>query len=238
MSRPETVIELQQVSKVYRTGEEDTIALNQVDLKIEPGEFVAIMGPSGSGKSTMMHIIGLLDEPTSGRYLLDGEDVSRLNPSQRAEIRNSKIGFVFQQFNLLPRTSVTENVMLPTIYGRVDGAAGRAASIIEQVGLKDRAAHLSNQLSGGQIQRVAIARALMMNPSLILADEPSGNLVSRRSLEILGIFREINEAGATIVLITHEKEIAAFAQRTVNLRDGAIINGSSSEIPADITAIS
>ena len=215
-------IELSDISKVYRNGDEDTAALRHVSLTVQPGEFVAIMGPSGSGKSTMMHIIGLLDRPTSGTYLLDGQDVSRLGGRRQAVIRNQKIGFVFQQFNLLPRTSVLDNVLLPTIYGQIKQPLAKAKQMIDRLGLKDRINHKSNQLSGGQIQRVAIARALVMDPQIILADEPTGNLDSARSIEIMQLFQEINRAGATIILITHEPDIAKFASRVVHIKDGQI----------------
>jgi len=181
------------------------------------------MGPSGSGKSTLMHIIGLLDRPTSGSYILDGKDVSKLKGNAQSKIRNKQIGFVFQQFNLLPRTSVLDNVLLPSIYGNIKNPKSKAEKLIEKVGLKDRIKHKSNQLSGGQIQRVAIARALVMNPSIILADEPTGNLDSKRSAEIMNLFKEINKDGATIVLIKHEDEIASYADRVIKLKDGEII---------------
>lgn len=217
------IIELKCISKIYKTGYEDTIALKDVDLTIKSGEFVAIMGPSGSGKSTLMHILGLLDKPSSGKYILDNKDVSRLSASNQAVIRNQQIGFVFQQFNLLPRTTVLNNVLLPTIYGKIRDNISKAAQIIEEVGLSDRIKHKSNQLSGGQIQRVAIARALIMEPSVILADEPTGNLDSKRSLEIMELFRNINKKGKTIILITHEESVARYADRIIRLRDGKII---------------
>lgn len=220
----ENVIELKEIRKVYKTGEEDTVALAGIDFSVEKGEFVAVMGPSGSGKSTLMNVIGLLDRQTSGSYSLAGQDVSRLSGGKRAEIRNTEIGFVFQQFNLLPRTTVRDNILLPTIYGRDRSAVARADVLIEEVGLGDRAGYRSNQLSGGQIQRVAIARALVMEPSIILADEPTGNLDTGRSHEIMDIFKRINEKGSTIVLITHEKEIADYANRSVTMRDGAIVS--------------
>jgi putative ABC transport system ATP-binding protein len=219
----ESVIEMDGITKIYRTGEEDTLALAGVDLNVEAGDFVAIMGPSGSGKSTLMNIIGLLDTPSTGQYKLKGSDVSGLKKNRQAEIRNSEIGFVFQQFNLLPRTTVMDNVMLPTLYSRVSDAARKARRVIEEVGLTDRMYHKSNQLSGGQIQRVAIARALIMDPSIILADEPTGNLDTTRSHELMELLKGINERGSTIVLITHEQEIAAYARRVIKLRDGKII---------------
>lgn len=217
------VIELQGISKIYKTGYEDIIALKDIDLTIRNGEFVAIMGASGSGKSTLMHILGLLDKPSSGKYILDHKDVSRLSASNQAVIRNQQIGFVFQQFNLLPRTSVLNNVLLPTIYGKTRDNLARATQIIEEVGLSDRIKHKSNQLSGGQIQRVAIARALIMEPAVILADEPTGNLDSKRSQEIMELFRKINKKGKTIILITHEESVAHYADRIIKLRDGEII---------------
>ena len=226
MTETSNVLELKSIRKVYKTGDEDTIAVNNVDLVVKQGEFVAIMGPSGSGKSTLMHIIGLLDVATSGTYLLDGQDVSRLSKSRQADIRNEKIGFVFQQFNLLPRTTILENVLLPTYYGKIKNPTAQAKKIIEQVGLGDRTNHKSNQLSGGQIQRVAIARALVMNPSLILADEPTGNLDTKRSDEIMKLFTDINKQGATIVLITHEPSVAKYADRVIQVQDGKIKKGA------------
>lgn len=220
----ENIIELKGISKIYKTGGEDTAALKDVDLTVEKGEFLAIMGPSGSGKSTMMHILGLLDRPTTGQYILEGRDVSRLKGSSLASLRNQRIGFVFQQFNLLPRTTVLRNVLLPTIYGKTKNTRNRAIKLIEEVGLGDRINYKSNQLSGGQLQRVAIARALIMNPAIILADEPTGNLDSKRSLEIMEIFRQINASGSTVILITHEERIAQHADRTVKLLDGEIIS--------------
>jgi putative ABC transport system ATP-binding protein len=224
------MIELKGITKVYKTGDEDTVALTDVDLKIDKGEFVAIMGPSGSGKSTLMHILGLLDKPSSGKYILDGQDVSRLNKNRQAAIRNRQIGFVFQQFILLPRTTVLDNVLLPAIYGKTRHSTVQAVKLLEEVGLGDRIRHKSNQLSGGQIQRVAIARALIMEPSIILADEPTGNLDSKKSQEIMEIFRKINKQGATLVLITHEQEMAKYADRVVRLIDGKI--AATEEMPA------
>lgn len=223
MNKPKNVIELHGITKSYKTGDEITRALDHVTLEIGDGEFVAIMGPSGSGKSTMMHIIGLLDLPSSGEYLLDGRDVSSISRSTQAEIRNQKIGFVFQQFNLLPRTTVLDNVLLPTIYGKLKNPQERARQVIAEVGLGDRMKHLSNQLSGGQIQRVAIARALIMQPTILLADEPTGNLDTKKSDEIMKLFREVNKQGATVVLITHEEEVAKHADRVITLRDGKIV---------------
>lgn len=217
------IITLKKIAKTYKAGEEETHAVDGIDLTIKEGEFVAVMGPSGSGKSTLMHILGLLDVPTSGTYMLDGEDVSRIKKTKQAAIRNRKIGFVFQQFNLLPRTTVLDNVILPTIYGNSKDAVRRGKELIEKVGLTNRAKHKSNQLSGGQIQRVAIARALIMSPTIILADEPTGNLDTKNSKEIMEIFETINKEGATIVLITHENSIAKYAKRVIKLVDGKIV---------------
>lgn len=220
------LIELRQATKTYQTGPEKLHALKGVSLTIARGEFVAITGPSGSGKSTLMHILGLLDTLTHGTYLLDGQDVSRLSGSRQAEIRNREIGFVFQQFNLLPRATVLENVLLPAIYDNSPPPVARAREVIEMVGLGDHIRHRGNQLSGGQMQRVAIARALIMDPPLLLADEPTGNLDSVTSMEIIDLFRLANQRGATVVLITHERDIARRADRIVELRDGKIIRKS------------
>jgi putative ABC transport system ATP-binding protein len=216
------IMTLKNISKHYKTGDELTAALDGVDISIEQGEFVAIMGPSGSGKSSLMHIIGLLDTATKGEYCLNGQDVSKLSNSRQAEIRNNEIGFVFQQFNLLPRTTVTDNILLPTIYGKLTNPEKRANELAEEVGLGDKKHNKSNQLSGGQIQRVAVARALVMNPSIILADEPTGNLDTKTSVEIMNLLKDINKKGATIVLITHEEDIAKYASRIIHLRDGKI----------------
>ena len=223
------VIEIEEISKIYKTGDEDTVAVDKISLTINKGEFVAIMGPSGSGKSTLMHILGLLDVPTSGKYLLDGEDVSELSKNQQARIRNEKIGFVFQQFNLLPRTTVLDNVLLPTIYGKINKPTAKAKKFLTTVGLENRISHKSNQLSGGQIQRVAIARALIMDPTIILADEPTGNLDTSHSIEIMELFKEINRDGATIILITHEPDIAKFAKRVIKLKDGKILSDEENQ---------
>jgi len=220
----EEVIRLEKINKIYKTGDEEVHAVREVNLLIQRGEFVAITGPSGSGKSTLMHIVGLLDKPTGGKYFLDSEDVSKISANKQAEIRNKKIGFVFQQFNLLPKTTVKDNVLLPTIYGKIVNPEKKCMELLEKVELKDRSKHLSNQLSGGQIQRVAIARALIMDPTIIMADEPTGNLDTKRSTEIMELFREINQQGATIILITHEEEIARYAKRTIKMLDGQIIS--------------
>lgn len=218
-------IEVNGISKIYKTGELETIALDSVSFKIFPGEFVAIMGPSGSGKSTLMHILGALDTPTSGTYILDGENVEKLSEDELADIRNRKIGFIFQAFNLLPRISVLQNVMLPMRYGDIPETERlkRAQKYLEMVGLGNRLHHRSNQISGGQQQRVAIARALSMNPSILLADEPTGNIASTQAEEIMAIFKKINDEGHTIVMITHEQDIAAHAKRIITIRDGKLV---------------
>jgi putative ABC transport system ATP-binding protein len=219
----EDIIQLKNITKTYKTGDEHTVALNHINLNIQKGEFLTIMGPSGSGKSTMMHILGLLDTPTSGEYILEDSDVSKLKGNQLAKIRNQKIGFVFQQFNLLPRTNVLNNVLLPTIYGNLKNPIAKAKEVIKNVGLNERIKSKGNQLSGGQIQRVAIARALVMEPSILLADEPTGNLDSKTSIEIMDLFKKINKSGTTIILITHEPNIADCAERIIELKDGKII---------------
>jgi putative ABC transport system ATP-binding protein len=223
-----TLVKLVDVHKTYRTGEMEVHAVRGVSLEIRPGEFVALMGASGSGKSTLMNILGCLDRPTSGHYLLDGADVCDLDRDRLADIRNSKIGFVFQNFNLLPRTSARENVELPLVYSgqRLTNAQlrERADRVIASVGLAGRENHYSSQLSGGQQQRVAIARALINDPEVVLADEPTGNLDSRTSIEIMGIFQQLNERGITIIMVTHEQDIANYAQRNVVMRDGVVLS--------------
>ena len=225
------VIQLDQIQKTYHTGEVDVHAVCGVSLAIERGEFVAIMGASGSGKSTLMNIIGCLDRASGGHYFLDGTDVSSLDRNELADIRNQKIGFVFQNFNLLSRSTGLENVELPMLYThrRIPSAQvrERALRALETVGLADRAGHHPSQLSGGQQQRVAIARALVTEPSLLLADEPTGNLDSRTSIEVMGLLQRLNEQGITIVMVTHEHDIAAYARRNVVMRDGQIVHDNS-----------
>jgi putative ABC transport system ATP-binding protein len=216
------MIQIEDVTKVYRMGKVEVQALSRVNLAIGDGELVAIMGPSGSGKTTLMNILGCLDVPTSGHYLLDGTDVSRLSGTQLARIRGRRIGFVFQLFNLVPRTSAIRNVELPLVYAGVSSRRLRARRALEQVGLGDRANHLPTELSGGQQQRVAIARALINDPAILLADEPTGNLDTVSSTEILTLLAALNDAGRTVVIITHEEEVARFAKRVVRLRDGRI----------------
>ncbi len=219
----QNIIELKNIKKIYKAKGGDTVALDDIDLNVQRGEFLSVMGPSGSGKSTLMNILGLLDTPTEGKYVLNGKDVSKLKEKELAGIRNREIGFVFQQFNLLQRTTVLDNVLLPTVYGNISDAKEKAESLIDMVGLKKWINHKSNELSGGQIQRVAVARALMMNPSIILADEPTGNLDTKKSKEIMELFKRINRNGSTVILITHEKYIAEYASRTIYIRDGKIV---------------
>ncbi len=222
------VISVRNLVKTYTVGEVEVRALRGVSLDVEPGEFLAVTGPSGSGKSTLMHILGCLDRPTSGQYLLDGRDVSHMTKDQLAEVRNRKIGFVFQGFNLLSRTTALDNVELPLLYGGKMKASERhklAMDALSEVGLADRAGHHSNQLSGGQQQRVAIARALITKPAILLADEPTGNLDTRTSVEVMGIFQRLNlERGITVLLITHEPDIAEYATRVISFRDGLIVS--------------
>jgi putative ABC transport system ATP-binding protein len=220
------VIQLQNITKSYHLGETDYQALKGITIDIYEGEFVAIMGPSGSGKSTAMHIMGALDTPTTGQYFLDGTEISKYTDDQLSRIRNQRIGFIFQSFNLLPRTTVLKNVERPMMYGKVLFAdrEKRALDVLDLVHIKEKAQNMSNQLSGGQIQRVAIARALVMNPTLILADEPTGNLDSKTSHEVMSFLQEMNDRGKTVVVITHEPDIAAFTKRIIMLKDGLILS--------------
>ncbi len=218
------IIEVKKLQKRYLMGDEVIDALKSIDLKVQKNEYLALMGPSGSGKSTLMNLIGCLDSPTSGEYILHGIDVSKMSDSELADVRNKEIGFVFQTFNLLPRMTALENVALPLVYAGVSKAdrEERAKKVLLEVGLADRMTHKPNELSGGQRQRVAIARALINNPAIILADEPTGNLDSKTSQEIMNIFKEIHKRGNTIIVVTHEPDIAAFADRIVRLKDGYI----------------
>ena len=230
MSDNGAVVKLMDVCKTYRTGDVEVPAVRGVSLKIGRGEFVALMGASGSGKSTLMNILGCLDRPTSGQYVLDNADVSGLNRDQLADIRNRKIGFVFQSFNLLARTSARENVELPLLYGEHHLSniqlRDRADAVLASVGLAGREDHHPSQLSGGQQQRVAIGRALINNPEIVLADEPTGNRDSRTSVEIMGIFQQLNDRGITIIMVTHEPDIACYAKRNVVMRDGVVLSDS------------
>ena len=219
-----TIIHLENITKSYFMGNQAIPVLKGISLNIEKNEYVALMGPSGSGKSTLMNILGCLDTPTGGKYVLNGKDVSKMPDDELADVRNGEIGFVFQQFNLLPRLTAVENVALPLIYAGVSKKerTERAMEALKKVGLGERSHHKSNEMSGGQIQRVAIARALVNNPSLLLADEPTGNLDSKTSIEVMEIFGQIQAAGNTVVLVTHEEDIAEYAKRVVRLRDGNI----------------
>lgn len=230
------VIAVRNLSKTYQVGEMSIFALRGISLDINSGEFVSVVGPSGSGKSTLMHILGCLDRPTSGQYFLEGRDVSKLNDDQLSAIRNKQIGFVFQGFNLLPRTSALENVELPLLYTNGSGAKSGserrrlALDALASVGLKDRAVHHPNQLSGGQQQRVAIARALLNNPSILLADEPTGNLDSRTSVEVLDIFQRLrSERNITVILITHDRQVAEYGSRIVTFKDGRILSDQAND---------
>jgi putative ABC transport system ATP-binding protein len=220
-----SIIHVSHLSKIYKTEAMETVALADITFDIKKGEFVAIMGPSGSGKSTLMHILGALDKPTSGTYMLDGENVENMTDDELADIRNRKIGFIFQAFNLLPRTTAVKNVMLPMRYGGVpaEKRETEAIKLLELVGLGHRLYHSSNQLSGGQQQRVAIARGLAMNPAMLMADEPTGNIASAQAEEIMGIFQKLNDDGHTVVMITHEPDIAEHAKRILVIKDGVII---------------
>jgi putative ABC transport system ATP-binding protein len=223
------IIQTLNLTKIYKTEIVETVALFDVSFQIKKGEFVAIMGPSGSGKSTLMHILGALDKPTSGKYILDGENVENLSDDELADIRNRKIGFIFQAYNLLPRTSALKNVILPMIYAGVPKEKREeiAVKYLKMVGLSDRMQHNSNQLSGGQQQRVAIARSLVMDPAILLADEPTGNIASVQAEEIMEIFQRLNDEGHTVIMITHEPDIAEHAKRIIHIRDGKISEDSS-----------
>ena len=227
----ETIISIQDIRKIYSVGSEKVHALDGVDITINKNEYVALMGPSGSGKSTLMNILGCLDTPTDGRYVLNGKEVDRMNDNELAEIRNREIGFVFQTFNLLPRYSSLENVALPMIYSGASKSdrEKRGTEVLEQVNLGDRIHHNPNELSGGQRQRVAVARALVNRPSIILADEPTGNLDSKTSHEIMGLFNDIHANGNTIILVTHEEDIAMHAHRIIRLRDGKVESDTINE---------
>ena len=223
-SAMDSVIQLSDIAKIYRMGSQEVHALRKIDLEVNRNEYVALMGPSGSGKSTLMNIIGCLDSPSRGSYVLNGKDVSILRDDDLAEIRNQEIGFVFQTFNLLPRYSAIENVALPLIYAGVskEERIQRATETLQQVGLGDRITHKPNELSGGQRQRVAVARALVNKPAIILADEPTGNLDTKTSYEIMKLFSDIHENGNTVILVTHEEDIAKYARRIIRLRDGTV----------------
>lgn len=220
------MIEVEKISKTYDLGTQAVHALREVTFKLARGEFVAIMGPSGSGKSTLMNLLGCLDLPSSGTYRLENIDVQTLSPDQLAEVRNRRIGFVFQNFNLLPRASALENIELPLLYGRVAKSDKVAREALRKVGLEARAKHKPNELSGGERQRVAIARAIVNNPAIILADEPTGNLDSRTGEEIMDIFKQLNQEGVTIILVTHEQHVARYSHRILQMKDGEIVSDS------------
>lgn len=234
----EQIIRITQLTRHFKLGQEVIKALNGIDLSIAKNEYVALMGPSGSGKSTLMNIIGCLDTPTSGHYFLNGPDVAKLRDNQLAEIRNKEIGFIFQNFNLLPRYSALDNVALPLVYAGISKHERdiRARQVLAQVGLADRMKHKPNELSGGQRQRVAVARALVNKPSIILADEPTGNLDTKTSMEIMNLFQEIHDGGNTIIIVTHEEDIAKMAHRIVRLRDGVVESDTVNE-PVRVVAI-
>ena len=216
------MIEVKELSKTYQLGKVDVHAMIDVSFRIDAGEFVAVMGPSGSGKSTLMNLLGCLDLPSSGSYLLENLDIRTLSPNQQADVRNKSIGFVFQNFNLLPRASALENVELPLLYGRVSNSHTIDREALERVGLAERAKHRPNELSGGERQRVAIARAIVNNPAIVLADEPTGNLDTRTGIEIIKIFSRLNAEGTTIILVTHERDVASRARRIIQMKDGRI----------------
>ncbi len=228
-----TIIETENLTRTYLVGSSTVNALRQANLQVEKGEFVALMGPSGSGKTTMMHLLGCLDTPTSGRYLLDGRDVSTLSKDERARVRNTHIGFIFQTFNLLPRLTALDNVLLPLLYGQHGReTSNRAGAALERVGLAPRAQHHPNELSGGERQRVAIARALVTDPALILADEPTGNLDSRTGADIMSLLVELCREGRTILMVTHDAKVAAHAGRILEMQDGELLNGRPDRVVA------
>lgn len=231
------MIDLQNITKIYGEGPNICRALDNVDLSIEKGEFIAIMGASGSGKSTLMNILGALDNPTSGQYLLKGKEISKYTDDELADFRNKEVGFVFQQFNLLPRTSVFDNVALPGLYGQIPDLNKRVDEVLKIVQLEDKTQNKSNELSGGQIQRVAIARALLMKPAIIMADEPTGNLDSKTAYEIMDTLAEIHRQGNTIVLITHEHDIATYAQRVITLKDGEVMSDKLNKVNKNINQV-
>ncbi len=220
LSSESVMIEVKELSKTYQLGKVDVHAMVDVTFRINAGEFVAVMGPSGSGKSTLMNLLGCLDLPSSGSYFLEKFDIRSLSPNQLAEVRNKRIGFVFQNFNLLPRASALENVELPLLYGRIQNSHQIARDSLERVGLAERAMHRPNELSGGERQRVAIARAIVNNPAIVLADEPTGNLDTQTGDEIMNIFSSLNDEGATIILVTHERDVASRARRIIQMKDG------------------
>lgn len=231
------LIDVQQLRKAYAMGQTEVVALNRIDLKIDGGEFVSIMGPSGSGKSTLMHLMGCLDRPTTGRYILDGVGVETLGDLQLSKLRNQKVGFVFQNFNLIPQLTVVENIELPMLYAGVkrDERRERAMQLLAAVNMAQRSAHRPNELSGGERQRVAIARSLVNKPPLVLADEPTGNLDTKTGVEIMRVFQKLNELGTTVILVTHDEEVARWSQRVIRMRDGLVESDThpAAEPPAD-----
>jgi putative ABC transport system ATP-binding protein len=235
--KPSPIISVEHLTKVYQSGGDDLVVLDDINIRINRGEFVAIMGPSGSGKSTFMHILGALDVPTKGKYILDNLNVGELSDDELADIRNRKIGFVFQAFNLLPRTTALDNVILPMEYAGVPDNEQKphAEKLLQTVGLGDRMDHTPAELSGGQQQRVAIARALVMNPAIILADEPTGNIASAQADEVMSIFEHLNDDGHTIIMITHEPDIAEHAKRIIHLKDGKIVSDGNSHARRRVT---
>ena len=232
-----SLVEVRALTKMYHTGTVEVVALRGIDFDINEGELVAVMGRSGSGKTTLLNILGCVEKPTTGRYVLAGDEVARLNDAQRSTLRLRRIGFVFQSYNLLPSLSAIDNVLLPTVYSGVSDAPRRAMESLERVGLLDRAHHRPSQLSGGEQQRVAIARALINHPSIILADEPTGNLDTRRGQDVLALFQELHREGITIVLVTHEEQVAEHAQRIVRLMDGRLASDRRVDQPLDARAV-